>query len=1148
LSVSPIPAHELTRRKSLDGLGILDSPPEAEFDALVQVAALVCGVPVSLVSLIDRDRQWFKANVGLPGVTETPRELAFCAHTIMQDGLFEVPDAAQDPRFCANPLVTAEPKIRFYAGATLRLRDGAHVGTLCVIDRVPRLLSPTQREILRLLALATVSALEGRSAILDLAESEARLRVLSESAPDAIITVDRSQRVVLFNEAAQKMFLCGAQDAIGQPLERFIPHRFREAHAGHVRHFGREDGPYRAMHSLGKLVALRSDGTEFPIEASISQAKVHGETLFTAMLRDVGERVRLENHVHARSEQLTHAHRELQLVSDQLTAAQRITKTGSWKYEIATGVITWSEELFRIVGRKAAGGVVPYEEQDQIYTAESWQRLNAAVAECTTNGTPYELELQLRDVAGEPRWAMARGEARRDVHAQIGLLIGTLQDITDRVRQRQALELAQERVALATDSGGIGIWQYDLADGSLTWDPWMYRLYGLPESSRTEPYDLWARHLHPEDRANVERSLQDAIAGVSEYDIEFRIVWTDNTQHHLRASARVTRDVHGKALRMVGVNRDVTALRKLSAELRDQHERLRVTLRSIAEAVVTTDASGHVTWLNPVAESMTGWPVDEARGLPIERILQLVNEQTRIPTENPVIECLRGGKVVGSANHTVLLARDAREYSIEDSAAPIRSEDGSVLGVVLVFHDVTEQRRLSGEMSHRATHDALTGLVNRADFEVRLRKALSNAREDASEHALMYLDLDQFKVVNDTCGHAAGDQLLQQVSKLLTDTVRGGDTLARLGGDEFGVILAYCPLEQAQRVAEKICQRIDAYRFVHDGRTFRIGASIGLAPLDARWSGTAAMMQAADTACYAAKRFGRNRVHTWVDSDENIHARSGETRWAKRLSQALDEDRFVLFAQRIEPLGQSQQGLHFEVLLRLLDEEATLVLPRAFLPAAERLHLSSRVDRWVLRRALDQLLALRELTAIDMMSVNLCGQSICDRAFHCVAIEMLRGAGPAVCQRVCFEITEIAAVADVTDASLFINQVRALGARVALDDFGAGGASFGYLKTLSVDLLKIGGQYIQDLLVEPLHDVTVRCFIDVARVVGVKTVAAFVEDPAVLARVREIGIHYAQGFVLHRPEPLALFLATYANDSRPDALATSASQPNHRPG
>jgi diguanylate cyclase (GGDEF)-like protein len=327
------------------------------------------------------------------------------------------------------------------------------------------------------------------------------------------------------------------------------------------------------------------------------------------------------------------------------------------------------------------------------------------------------------------------------------------------------------------------------------------------------------------------------------------------------------------------------------------------------------------------------------------QVFHIVNEQTRLPTESPVETCLKQGKIIGLANHTLLISRDGTEFGIEDSAAPIRDAQGAMLGVVLVFHDVTEQRRLSGEMSYRATHDELTGLVNRTEFESRLRTLLQKAHDDGSVHALLYIDLDQFKLVNDGCGHTAGDLLLQQVSRLMGDAVRGRDTLARLGGDEFGVLLDHCSGEQAQRVAQLICDRMEEYRFQHNGKRFRVGTSIGLVAVSNRFANTAAVMQAADTCCYAAKEAGRNRVHTWVDNDQTICLRHGEMQWTTRVEQALDEDRFVLYAQRLQCLEGDVHGMHAEVLLRMLDSDGSIIAPAAFLPAAERFNLASRIDR-----------------------------------------------------------------------------------------------------------------------------------------------------------------------------------------------------------
>jgi diguanylate cyclase (GGDEF)-like protein len=450
---------------------------------------------------------------------------------------------------------------------------------------------------------------------------------------------------------------------------------------------------------------------------------------------------------------------------------------------------------------------------------------------------------------------------------------------------------------------------------------------------------------------------------------------------------------------------------------------------------------------------------------------------------------------------------------------------------------IQQLRETSGEMHYHATHDALTGLVNRSEFEVRLRRVLQKAGEDRSEHALLYLDIDQFKLVNDSCGHAIGDQLLQEVGKLFATTIRARDTLARLGGDEFAIILEHCPAEQAQRVAQQICEAMSNFRFSHDDRSFRVGASIGLVPVDDRWTTTAAIMQAADASCYAAKEAGRNRVHLWLDTDTAIRVRAGEMQWAMRIEQALDQNQFVLHAQRIEELGsQSEgiwaQGIRAEALLRMMQEGGDLASPGAFLPAAERFHLASRIDRWVLQHALAWLQALPDVRAIRTLSINLSGQSIGDRAFHRHAIESFRDAGPRICGQVCVELTETAAVTNMADAAVFIRQIRALGVQVALDDFGAGASSFGYLKTLPVDYLKIDGQFVRDLVDDPMDEAAVRCFSEVARIVGVKTVAEFVDRPEVLAKLRAMGIDYAQGFLLHRPAPLGDLLLSGGRKQR----------------
>jgi diguanylate cyclase (GGDEF)-like protein len=440
--------------------------------------------------------------------------------------------------------------------------------------------------------------------------------------------------------------------------------------------------------------------------------------------------------------------------------------------------------------------------------------------------------------------------------------------------------------------------------------------------------------------------------------------------------------------------------------------------------------------------------------------------------------------------------------------------------VVLVFHDVTAERRLRSEMAYQAAHDPLTGMANRREFERRLEQVIHDSREDGGVHALLYLDLDQFKFVNDACGHGAGDEVLQQVGRLLREAIRSGDLLARVGGDEFAVILKDCPLTDAARLAQTICDRMELYRYVREDRRFRLGASIGVVPIDPRWIAVEAMIQAADSASHAAKEAGRNRVQVWTGSDNGLAVQQDERRWASRLDQALEEDRFRLFAQPIRDLGAGASGLDIEVLVRFVAEDGRLVSPGAFIPAAERFSLASRLDLWVLGRVVDLLLGRPDLGSLRGVSVNISGRSVCDRSFHAQAMALLRRAGPGIVRRLTFEITETSVVSHLADAEAFIRQVHELGARVVLDDFGAGATSFAYLRALDVDGLKIDGQFVQTLLSDPLSEATVRCFVDVARVLGIPTVAEFVDRPDLLEPLRRLGVKQAQGYLLGRPEPI----------------------------
>lgn len=1228
---------EDSRLAALIELDVLDTPPEAEFDGLVKVAASVCDTPISLITMIDHDRQWFKASVGLDALLETPREVAFCAHTIHDDEIFEITDASLDPRFIDNPLVTGHPNIRFYAGFTLRLSNGARVGTLCVIDQQPRQLTPQQREILRHLSTAVVQALESRRVTRNLATSEARFRALSAAAPLGIFRADADGACTYANERWQAIFNLSQSEVLGRGWCKLFHPEDKKAvftewtdKATLRREFDME---FRIIHTDGRVVNIRAitrpvitqdgkvaghvgsvedvtdrflvqrtlfeerrrlksiiEGTGAGTwEWNIQSGEMHFNNRWAGMLGMTLDELKpstiqtwyelahpddiistdllLDQHlsgeagvydcelrlrhreghwvwVQTRGRVLTHGpdgrpewmfgtQLDITMRKEQEQALRKserllaetgaLADVGGWELDLTTEMVRWTDQTCRIHGLPP--GYQPrLDESIDFYEPEARPVIKDVIDRAIRDGQAWDIELPLVQINGNSIWVRSVGHVEYSRNVPVRL-VGTVQNVTERLMQRQALEHAHERINVATESGNIGVWDWDIQKERLEWTPQMFALYGLPLNSKHASYEHWVKHIHPEDRVSTEQILRKAIEAINatdKIDLEFRTLWPDQSVHYMRASANITRNTDGTAIRMLGVNWDVTPLSMLSIELAEQHELLHVTLQSIGDAVITSDSNGLITWLNPAAEHMTGWLSGDARGMQLNQVFNIVDEETRQPAKDPVHACLNKDSVVGQVSKTVLISRSGAEFGIEDTAAPIRSKSGDLLGVVLVFHDVTEQRRLTSEMSYRAKHDSLTGLVNRSEFESRLQNTLNKAIDQGSEHALMYIDLDQFKLVNDACGHSEGDQLLVQIAKLLDQTVRRCDTLGRLGGDEFGVILENCTSVHAHKVAQQICDSMDRFRFEHEKRRFRIGTSIGLVTLDSRWTNIESAMKAADTSCYAAKEAGRNRVHVWFDTDVVTRTRRKDMKWTARLEQALDEKKFVLYAQRIESVIASSSAIRAEVLIRMRDDDGSLILPNAFLPAAERFNLATRIDRWVLENALNVLVQLPDITAIETLCINLSGQSVSDRIFHNDAVHLLTQAGGDICQRVCLEITETAAVTNITDATIFIEQVRSLGVKIALDDFGSGASSFGYLKTLPVDVLKIDGQFIKGMINDPLDAAAVRCFVDIARVMNLKTIAEYVNSKAVLDCLGAIGIDFAQGSFLHEAEPIEI--------------------------
>ncbi len=603
----------------------------------------------------------------------------------------------------------------------------------------------------------------------------------------------------------------------------------------------------------------------------------------------------------------------------------------------------------------------------------------------------------------------------------------------------------------------------------------------------------------------------------------------DGRYYHVQSSIFPLTDATGITTHYIGIETEISERIRAEQALRTSEQRYRSLYDETPAIFLTLNSTGTLLSVNRYAADELGYTLEELVGQHASLILP---EEELSHFELHLTDCIeRGGETLIWEHRQV--RRDGSLLWVRATARAQIHPRGSAT-VLMVCEDITEAHRLARQLSYQATHDALTGLVNRQAFTQRLERVLEQARGNKARHALLYLDLDQFKVINDTCGHIAGDELLRQLSNILKLGVRKRDTLARLGGDEFGVLMEHCTLKQARRVANSLRRTVDEFRFLWDEKSFSLGVSIGLVPIDANSRDITSLLSAADTACYAAKDAGRNRIHVYHEEDAELARRHGEMQWVSRIHEALEENRLQLWMQTIMPISDSSdEGLHYELLLRMIDKEGKLVPPGAFLPAAERYNLSTRIDRWVVSTVLDWLARHpAHVDSLHLCAINLSGHSLSEKDFLTFITGLLDNTHIPP-EKLCFEITETAAIANLAAATRFIRVLKEWGCHFALDDFGSGLSSFAYLKNLSVDYLKIDGIFVRDIVEDPIDCAMVKSINEIGQVMGKKTIAEFVENPAILKKLKKIGVDFAQGYTIAKPVLLSAGAFTTPGDKPP---------------
>jgi diguanylate cyclase (GGDEF)-like protein/PAS domain S-box-containing protein len=704
----------------------------------------------------------------------------------------------------------------------------------------------------------------------------------------------------------------------------------------------------------------------------------------------------------------------------------------------------------------------------------------------------------------------------RDNYGELCGAVVVYRDITDRKQAEENLQENELRMSEAQKIAHVGNWECDANDNFGWWSEEMFRIFGVDQNKFKPTYSSFLRSILPEDRKDLKIKIDNTKGTDRYFDHICRVRQPNGKIRYVEIVGQLKSKMNDHALFLKGVCQDITDRKKAEESLRTSEQKYRVLYEDNPSMYFSIGRDRKICSVNRTGSEQLGYTAEELVG---RNILDLIYIDDRTSAQNYLDMCFANPETMHK-QEIRMSKKDEEIIWIRETSRVIKDTKNNDY-LLTVAHDITETHRMSEQLSHQASHDYLTDLVNRKGFEHHLHWAFNTPQVDEAEHVLCYLDFDNFKVINDTCGHSAGDILLLQLGQVLRENIRKRDILARLGGNEFAIFMEHCSIKHACQLARKLLDKVKDFRFVWENNVFIVGVSIGLASTSTTRDKTD-LLKKADTACYAAKEKGGNRIHIYSEDDIAILSREKEVTWVTKINQALEAEGFMLYAQPIKPLGTAQTNEeHYELLIRMVDPENNITPPSAFLPAAENFKLASKLDRWVINTALDLLTLDKEkLRNLELCSINLSGLSLSEQEFlDFVIYRLMDSTVPP--QKICFEITETAVISDMPSASKFINTLKELGCKFALDDFGSGLSSFGYLKQLPVDFLKIDGMFIKNIAQDSTDFAMVKMINEIGQVMGMKTIAEFVENDSITQKLEEIGVNYAQGYGIGHPQPFS---------------------------